>query len=348
MALTKVPSNHQHHPSLVIKHYLDLMTDNPTLQRHCLKAANIPKNAIVDPFAKVSPTEEFAFLHHLLSNTKSNTLGFEAGKNFHVNCHEHLGFAALSSNTPLDALKSLVNFSDLTYSFFSLKLIIENTSVRLIFEDQYDLGELRSFYLLRDIAFTITAGRELIPQRQNLALCHSITLTLESGLFSAVEKQRMEGFFKCPLYFDGDENHIQYSREALDNLLPQANSLMHKLFNKRCEDELSKHPKQSTFSQQVRLCIQQSTGKIPTLGGICRQLNTSTRTAHRKLQDEKTGFKELLSDELSKIAIHQLKTGTPIKLIASDMGYSDTSSFISAFKRWTGSPPGEYLRQKQC
>jgi len=238
-----------------------------------------------------------------------------------------------------------VNFSDLTYSFFSLNLTVKSTFVRLTLEEQYDLGELYIFYLLRDITFVITAGRELIPQRQHLALCHSISLTISSDIFSAEETQQMEDFFKCPISFNRKENYIQYSSEALNNLLPQANPLMYQLFSKQCEDALAKHPKQSTFSQQIRCCIRQSKGKIPTFTDTCRQLNTSTRTAHRKLQEEQTGFKELLSSELSKIAIQQLKAGAPIKLIASDMGYSDTSSFISAFKRWTGSPPGEYLRQ---
>jgi len=347
MSLPIVPNDHQHHPSLVIKHYMDLVADNPTLQRSCLEFANIPAESITDPHHKVSPNQEFQFLNHLLGEEKGSLLGFDAGKSFHVNCHEHLGFAALSSNTPFEALTSLVNFSELTYSFFTLSLIAEKDFVKLQFDEQYDLEQLRTFYLLRDITFMITVAKELIPQRQDLALCHSITMAISSSSFTPEDLEKIENYFQCPLHLDADSSFIQYSSQALRNSLPQANPLMHQLFSQRCEDELEKKAKIVTFTSQVRLCIQQTEGKIPTFDDICSQLNTSTRTAHRKLQQEGSGFKTLLAEELKTKATQLLKSGLPIKQIASDMGYNDTSSFINAFKRWTGDPPGVYLSKSQ-
>jgi AraC-like DNA-binding protein len=47
---------------------------------------------------------------------------------------------------------------------------------------------------------------------------------------------------------------------------------------------------------------------------------------------------------LQRRALHSGVAGRVRLKIAGRVGYSDTSTFTAAFKRWMGMPPGEYKR----
>jgi AraC-like DNA-binding protein len=70
---------------------------------------------------------------------------------------------------------------------------------------------------------------------------------------------------------------------------------------------------------------------------------TSARTFQRQLEEERTSFSELLADVRRSQTFRRLKEqNVTIAAIATDLGYSDQASFTRAFRRWTGTPPGQF------
>ena len=77
----------------------------------------------------------------------------------------------------------------------------------------------------------------------------------------------------------------------------------------------------------------------------CRALKLS-RTLQRRLKAEKTSFQSILREVRAELAINYLKDARLRSLeIAMLLGYSNISSFTTAFKSWYDIPPAEY-RQK--
>ena len=78
----------------------------------------------------------------------------------------------------------------------------------------------------------------------------------------------------------------------------------------------------------------------------CRALRLSRRTLQRRLRAEKTSFQKVLNEARAVLAINYL-SDTRLKSleIAMLLGYSNISSFTTAFKSWYDMPPAEY-RQK--
>lgn len=78
----------------------------------------------------------------------------------------------------------------------------------------------------------------------------------------------------------------------------------------------------------------------------CRTLRLSRRTLQRRLRAEKTSFQKVLNEARAVLAINYL-SDTRLKSleIAMLLGYSNISSFTTAFKSWYDMPPAEY-RQK--
>ncbi len=73
------------------------------------------------------------------------------------------------------------------------------------------------------------------------------------------------------------------------------------------------------------------------------QMGCSRQTLYRKLKAEDITFERLLDELRFKMATHYLdgKKAT-VNETAYLVGFSDPSSFSSAFKRWTGEAPGSY------
>ena len=78
----------------------------------------------------------------------------------------------------------------------------------------------------------------------------------------------------------------------------------------------------------------------------CRVLRLSRRTLQRRLRAEKTSFQKVLNEARALLAVNYL-SDTRLKSfdVAMLLGYSNISSFTTAFKSWYDMPPAEY-RQK--
>lgn len=76
------------------------------------------------------------------------------------------------------------------------------------------------------------------------------------------------------------------------------------------------------------------------------KLYMSRQTLFRKLQQERTSYREILSEcrqKLAKTYIQQADLS--LESIAFLLGYSEASAFQKAFGRWYGLTPGEYRKQ---
>ncbi len=75
----------------------------------------------------------------------------------------------------------------------------------------------------------------------------------------------------------------------------------------------------------------------------CRALKLSRRTLQRRLKAEKTSFQKILKEVRAELAINYLKDARLRSLeIAMLLGYSNISSFTTAFKSWYDIAPAEY------
>jgi AraC-like DNA-binding protein len=78
----------------------------------------------------------------------------------------------------------------------------------------------------------------------------------------------------------------------------------------------------------------------------CRALRLSRRTLQRRLKAERTSFQKILNEVRAELAINYLRDARLKSLeIAMLLGYSNISSFTTAFKSWYNMPPAKY-RQK--
>ena len=75
----------------------------------------------------------------------------------------------------------------------------------------------------------------------------------------------------------------------------------------------------------------------------CRALKLSRRTLHRRLKAERTSFQKVLTEVRAELAVRYLSDRRLKSLeVAMLLGYSNLSSFTTAFKSWYDMPPAAY------
>ncbi|MVM29481.1 helix-turn-helix domain-containing protein [Spirosoma sp. HMF4905] len=85
---------------------------------------------------------------------------------------------------------------------------------------------------------------------------------------------------------------------------------------------------------------------VPTLDAIASNLNVSSRSLQRKLQEEGVTYQQLTDSIRKSLALHYLQAGQyPIKEVSCILGYNELSAFNRAFRRWTGTTPVSYQKE---
>lgn len=103
-----------------------------------------------------------------------------------------------------------------------------------------------------------------------------------------------------------------------------------------------------SLASEVRRVLQQALPSLLSLPQVAERLAVSPRTLHRKLEAAGAGFQRIKDDLRRDMALRFLiRGGTPLKQIATHLGFSDQSTFQRAFAQWTGLSPGEYRKRAQ-
>ena len=209
----------------------------------------------------------------------------------------------------------------------------------LRFKDQYDLAELRHFYIERDFSFALISTRDMFPR----TLVGKTVKLVNFDFECPTTVERYEALYGCPVNFSMPYNEFQFDQKYLRQTLPQANSLARKLFEEQCKAEKVEAFGPAGYAEKIRQLIRDSENSIPNLEDVANQFNTTSRTVRRKLTAEGFSYQDLLSEELCRKATHYLETtNLTVEQITQRLGYGESASFIHAFKRWTGKTPKAY------
>ncbi|HYE27827.1 MAG TPA: AraC family transcriptional regulator [Allosphingosinicella sp.] len=102
-------------------------------------------------------------------------------------------------------------------------------------------------------------------------------------------------------------------------------------------------PRPNPFRAQVERRLESllATGEIG-IDRVARELGHSRQTLYRRLKAEGVTYEQLLDGLRRRLALRFMREqGLSVKEAAYRLGFSDPAAFSRAFKRWTGTSPGE-------
>ncbi|MCY1405975.1 putative HTH-type transcriptional regulator [compost metagenome] len=125
--------------------------------------------------------------------------------------------------------------------------------------------------------------------------------------------------------------------------LPLADQITHRAMSERCRRQHLEFTGRQAWLGRIRQLLLDQLDAAPGLEGLAKQMNCSSRTLRRHLQELGSSYQQLL-DELRFERAKQLlaEDQLPIYQIAEALGFSETASFRHAFLRWSGVAPSHF------
>jgi AraC-like DNA-binding protein len=263
--------------------------------------------------------------------------GLKAAELWHPSTFGALGYAMLASNTLRTALERV----DRYHRFLSDERFIKlnETEAGLTFT-LISSHEKRDIPARNDAILAVTMSMCRSNYIEDLAPV-SVTLTHPKPSCSA----RFYEYFRSPVAFGAPANSLTLPVEAVDKSLPGSNPQLAEL-NDQVMIEYLAQLGQDRITQKVKAVIidQLPSGNV-TDENVARALYMSSRKLQRQLQSAGTTFNTLLNEIRQDLAQQYLRDqDTSMTEIAFLLGFSESSAFSRAFKRWMGVTPSEYRK----
>jgi AraC-like DNA-binding protein len=156
--------------------------------------------------------------------------------------------------------------------------------------------------------------------------------------------------FEQAVRFEQPFSEIVFDRALLNAPSPHKDEGVHEALRALAERSILRLAQHAPYAVRVRdLLVQQGYPQRMDMETVARSLGLSVRSLRRRLASEGKSFHEVESDALATIAKHLLRDKQrTIQQAADDMGFSDTTTFHRAFKRWTGTTPSAYQDRTGC
>lgn len=155
-----------------------------------------------------------------------------------------------------------------------------------------------------------------------------------------------EGFqrvFRCPIQFDAPVNELRFPRAELERPLEGTNAELARHNDQIVVRYLATIEKQDLRARVRAVLIEQLPLGEPSAEKIASALHLSLRSLQRKLAAEDSSYEDLLNDTRRELAMSYARDPRySVGEAAYLLGFSDSSSYSRAFKRWTGRSPSQF------
>ena len=198
---------------------------------------------------------------------------------------------------------------------------------------------------------------------------HEIEQTLMQFIGALRELLSLPNWFPTEVYFQHEEpknsellrdamadtlhfkhycNGVLFPVEFLRHPIGNADLQLLELLEQQVQNSMDQLKIDHTLIGRVTSMITSRLGKTEVSAeAISSQIGMSRRTLHRRLGEKGTSFNELREGVVSKIAREALNTtNVSVTELSQEIGYSDSSAFVRAFKRLNGLSPLSYRRRQ--
>jgi AraC-like DNA-binding protein len=149
-----------------------------------------------------------------------------------------------------------------------------------------------------------------------------------------------------PIVFGAPWDGLVLDATRLDEPLPTSDAALHGVLRQHGDRLLADLAPGDSLLERVRAKMLESLADGPaTAADVAEEMGITRRTLTRRLAQHGTSFTALLEEVRKHSASHYLKTSDhSIEDIAFLLGFSESSPFVRAFKRWTGMAPTQFRR----
>lgn len=158
-----------------------------------------------------------------------------------------------------------------------------------------------------------------------------MTAQLVEFSHSMGDVQALEAYFGCRIRIGAKRNRLTLHRRDLDRPFVSYNEELLEILTPVLDRSLDEQQRNRSITEMVKWIMKRSlTGGRPDIQAVAKELGMSDRTLQRRLTDENTSFKLLLTQARHEQARKYLvDPSLDIKEVAFLIGYEDQNSFTA-------------------
>ncbi|MDO4222710.1 MAG: AraC family transcriptional regulator [Acinetobacter sp.] len=151
-------------------------------------------------------------------------------------------------------------------------------------------------------------------------------------------------FFSAVTQFDMARTEMTFASDYLDFPIRQDGDSLEEFLKYAPAQLLIKYKNTHSLTSRIRDILKAHIGEeMPTLNEVAAQLYVSPQTLRRRLATEGKSYQGVKDALRRDVAIHLLiDPKYSLEDVAQHIGFSESSTFHRAFKKWTGVTPGLY------
>ena len=325
---------------------LEIMQEQGVEAELILKNTEMEPTALAKDDTLISFLQALKFVRNLLKHSPRADIGLHIGDRYHISTYGVLGYAMMSCTTWADALRLGGRFHRVASSLVAIKLDIdtERDTLTYVASPFYpDLKDIEPFTVEKLFASLIAVSRSALPEP---AYPSKVSFTHPEPHHA----KTYEALFPCPIEFGTRENRFEVDMARLRQPLLAANEVCAAMGRRMCEEYLSQYEQaDDSIRRKVTDMLLAAPRGMPGMDAVADSLHMSSRTLRRLLQAEGYTFQEVYDDLRHDLSKQYLRNShLNLDEIAHLVGFTESTNFRRAFKRWQGMPPARYRRQLQA
>ena len=301
------------------------------------EAVELDPSVLLDPDNRIPFAQLVALYERAAELTGDDNFGLHLGQSINPTAFDVVGYCALNSPTLGAAFGRVARYHSIWTdgALFNVETANEMSAVVYTYADT-SIHDHR-----QDAEMTLATVATLC---RNIASTDFAPTSVEFEHDAPRDTSEHRQLFRCPIEFRAPSNRLTFPSKFLSLPIAKADASLCALLDRHAEELLAKFPPQHSLVDQVRSIIAaELRGGDPSLERAADQLRLTPRTLQRKLQDLGTSHNELLDQMRRQLAMRYLREHEmAICEVAYLLGFSESSSFHRAFKRWTGLTPKEF------
>ena len=297
--------------------------------------AGLSAEDLREPTNAISLSAYCDLLDSAAALTKNPNFGLHYGRDFTPEMFGLIGFIALASPTAWTALGNFIELFPLHQSRTETRLRAEDGLIRM----EYRIVDAEVRNKRHDAEFTLAAfanvarrafGRNWAPVRVEFE--HA-----DNGLSC-----QHEGLFDAEVAFSQQTNALIFRPERLDARIATGNShllstLCASLRALRCGEGMKRQDLLARMRSAIRAGLP---GGKASLQDIADEFRIPAWTFQRRLSDAGVTFSDFVEVVRRDLAEHYIQDpNITVTEMAFLLGYSETSAFSRAFRKWHGVSP---------
>ena len=259
-------------------------------------------------------------------------VGLRSAEHLHPSHLGALGHAWIASSSLRTAIERARRFSRMYHE--QIELLISN-----------EYGVMKVEYRLR---YQSTMPEQLADS-QLASLLNLCRLNFGKSLRPAFVRMRRappsdpkpwHEFFGVEVQFNQSENSLALLNRDADKRLTGSNPMLVVLHEDVIKRQIAELDRSDILNRTLAAIMDQLPSGGVSEVSVAKELNLTTRTLRRRLQEKGVSFRPLLTivrKELVKRYIND--PAYSVTEISFLLGYTDTSAFSRAFRRWNGASP---------